>query len=177
MTPRAPIDGDFHQELVLSNTTGALPPKTPELALPRQKRLGLCGLLLRSVFGLEVGLRGRGLARGRSGGRRGRLARLGAHHRRRAPFGCPARGAGARRGPGLFLSVVGAAGRPSEVTGGCRRACAVLRERLYGGGQRRRDGRGVLSDGPGLRLVSGGPLGLGRAASKGWRRWWLWGVL
>jgi hypothetical protein len=177
LTPRAAIDGDLHQELVLSNTTGALPAQAPELALPRQKRLGLRGLLLRPVFRLEVGLRGRGLARGRLGGRRGRLARLGAHHTARAPFGCPARGAGARRGPGFFLSVVGAAGRPSKVPGGCRRASADLRERLYwslvAGGQR----RGVRSDGPGLRLVSGGSLGLGRAAPEASLSWLLWGVL
>ena len=35
----------------------------------------------------------------------------------------------------------------------------------------------MRSDGLALRLVSGGALGLGRAASKGWRSWWLWGVL
>merc|ERR1719247_569011 len=35
----------------------------------------------------------------------------------------------AARGRGLFLGVVGAAGRPSKVPGGCRRACADLRER------------------------------------------------
>jgi hypothetical protein len=37
--------------------------------------------------------------------------------------------------------------------------------------------RGQRSDGPGLRLVSGGALGLGRAASDASRSWWLWGVL
>ena len=35
----------------------------------------------------------------------------------------------------------------------------------------------MRSDGLALSFVSGGPLGLGRAASEGCRSWWLWGVL
>ena len=110
-----------------------------------QKRLGLRGFLLRPVFRLEVGLRGRGLARGRLGGRRGRLARLGAHHWRRAPFGCPARGAG--RGAGRdFLGLWGLRGarlRWRGAAGGRARTCARgYMEVLW-----RSTARGVLSDG------------------------------
>ena len=43
LTTRAPIHRELHQELVLAHRTGALPAEAPELALPRQKRLGLQG--------------------------------------------------------------------------------------------------------------------------------------
>jgi hypothetical protein len=43
LTARAPVHRELHQELVLSYAAGALPAEAPELALPRQKRLGLQG--------------------------------------------------------------------------------------------------------------------------------------
>ena len=161
LTPRAPVDGDLHQNLFSptlpahfhpGSRAGAAAPKTPRASWVPSS----AGLRARSWAS------GAGLARGRLRRRRGRLARLGAHHWRAPLLPRAAWGRGAGRG--FFGPCCGAAGRPSEVAGSCRRACAdFAREAMYLLVASRR-GPVVLAwgDGPRLSFVSAKVVDPGR---------------